>query len=253
MDSRGSLVCREAGHRRSRGRSIVGRHTPSSSGAGARRFFRSGAAEPLAAKKQHKKVGQKVDVNDDHCFVGFDAYKQVIASDVDVVLLAVPPHFRPKPGRRGRSGKHVFAEKPVAVDALGVKKVLEACALAKRRNGGVSGLCWRYNNIVRAAMQQVHEGAVGDIVALECNYNASLPGKAWPMVREAGWSDMEWQMRTGTGSPGSRAIISSSKRYTASIKPPGPCTTSRRSRPFRWAACRPALASRWEASSTTTR
>ncbi|HEY5313058.1 MAG TPA: Gfo/Idh/MocA family oxidoreductase [Pirellulales bacterium] len=147
--------------------------------------------------KQHAKVGERVEVNDDHCFVGFDAYKQVIASDVDVVLLATPPHFRPQHlAAAVEAGKHVFAEKPVAVDARGVQKVLEACALAKRNNTAVaSGLCWRYNNVARASIQQIQDGAVGEIVSLECTYNASLPGKAWPMIREAGWSDMEWQMR----------------------------------------------------------
>jgi predicted dehydrogenase len=147
--------------------------------------------------KQHDKIGDRVEVNDDHCFVGFDAYKQVIASDVDIVLLASPPHFRPQHlAAAVEAGKHVFAEKPVAVDALGVQKVLEACALAKRNSTAVvSGLCWRYSNVARASIQQIHDGAVGEIVALEATYNASLPGKAWPMVRESGWSDMEWQMR----------------------------------------------------------
>lgn len=147
--------------------------------------------------KQHQQVGDRVEVSDDRCFVGFDAYKQVIASDVDVVLLAAPPHFRPAHlAAAVEAGKHVFAEKPVAVDARGVHKVLEACALAKKKNTAVvSGLCWRYNNTARASIEQIHNGAVGDIIALECTYNASLPGKAWPTVRETGWGDMEFQLR----------------------------------------------------------
>ena len=151
----------------------------------------------LALLKQQKEIKDKIDVTPDRCFVGFDAYQKVIDSGVDVVLLATPPHFRPMHLKAAvDAGKHVFAEKPVAVDALGVKKVLAACEEAKKKNiAVVSGLCWRYNNIARASIQQIHEGAVGDIVALECTYNASLPGKAWPMVRESGWSDMEWQMR----------------------------------------------------------
>jgi predicted dehydrogenase len=147
--------------------------------------------------KQHKQVGNRVEVDDDHCFVGFDAYQQLIDSGVDVVLMAAPPHFRPLHLEAAiKAGKHVFAEKPVAVDAPGVHRVLAACEEAKKKNlAVVSGLCWRYDFGARAAVQQVHDGAVGEIVTLEAIYNASLPGKKWPMVREKGWSDMEWQMR----------------------------------------------------------
>jgi predicted dehydrogenase len=151
----------------------------------------------LSNLKQVKKIADRIDVSDDACFVGFDAYQKVIDSGVDLVLLATPPQFRPQHlAAAVKAGKHVFAEKPVAVDAPGVRKVLDACAEAKKKNiSVVSGLCWRYENFARASIQQIHDGAVGDIVGLECTYNASLPGKAFPMVRESGWSDMEWQMR----------------------------------------------------------
>jgi predicted dehydrogenase len=142
-------------------------------------------------------VADRVAVDVDHRFVGFDAYQKLIAGGVDVVLLAAPPHFRPAHLQAAiDAGKHVFAEKPVAVDAPGVRKVLAACAEAKRKNlAVVSGLCWRYNFTARDAIKQVHDGAVGDIVALQSSYNSGRPGKPWPMVREPGWSDMEWQLR----------------------------------------------------------
>lgn len=145
----------------------------------------------------HKEVGSRVDVPKDRQFVGFDAYKQLIASDVDVVLLGAPPHFRPAHLEACiDAGKHVFAEKPVAVDAPGVRRVLEACRKAKEKNLAVaSGLCWRYNYTARSSIAQVHEGAVGDLVAIESTYNASRPGKPYPLVREDGWSDMEFQLR----------------------------------------------------------
>jgi predicted dehydrogenase len=147
--------------------------------------------------KSHEKIGPRVKVSDDCLFTGFDAYQQVIAAGVDVVLLAAPPHFRPQHLEAAvKAGKHVFAEKPVAVDAPGVERVLAACEEAKRKNlSVVSGLCWRYDLGARASVQQIHDGAVGEIVALEASYDASLPGKKWPMVRETGWSDMEWQLR----------------------------------------------------------
>ena len=79
--------------------------------------------------------------------MGFDAYKAVIASGVDVVLLATPPQFRPLHLRAAvEAGKHVFAEKPVAVDAPGVRSVLATCEEARKKNlSVVSGLCLRYS------------------------------------------------------------------------------------------------------------
>ena len=142
-------------------------------------------------------LSKRIDIAKDHGFTGFDAYQKVIDSDVDVVLLATPPHFRPQHLEACiDAGKHVFAEKPVAVDAAGVKKVLAACEAAKKKNlAVVSGLCWRYNRVARAAIERIHDGAIGQIVAMHSTYNASKPGKVWPMRREEGWSDMQWQLR----------------------------------------------------------
>lgn len=142
-------------------------------------------------------TSSRIDVPKDRCFTGFDAYRKLIDSGVDVVLLATPPHFRPQHLEACiEAGKHVFAEKPVAVDAVGVKKVLAASAAAKKKNlAVVSGLCWRYDNRARASIEQIHSGAIGSIVAMHSSYNASPPGKEWPMRREEGWGDMEWQLR----------------------------------------------------------
>src|SRR5262249_48205649 len=75
----------------------------------------------LESLKKLQEIASKIDVPEERCFVGFDAYKQVLASGVDVVLLATPPHFRPIHLKAAiDAGKHVFAEKPVAVDAPGV-------------------------------------------------------------------------------------------------------------------------------------
>src|SRR5262245_47990553 len=133
-----------------------------------------------------KELGDKFDVKDDHCFTGFDAYKQLIDSGVDVVLLASPPHFRPAHiAYAVEKGKHIFCEKPVAVDGPGVRKVLQACAEAKKKNlAVVSGLCWRYDTPKRETMKQIHDGAVGDIVAMHCSYNT---GPLWVKDRQAAW------------------------------------------------------------------
>ena len=148
----------------------------------------------LAALLRDDDIKGKVAVNAQHKFVGFDAYKQVIDSGIDVVLLATPPHFRPAHLKYAvEKGKHIFAEKPVAVDAPGVRSVLASCEEAKKKNlAVVSGLCWRYHPAKRETMKRIHDGAVGDIVALQCSYNT---GPLWSKDRQPGWSDMEWQIR----------------------------------------------------------
>lgn len=141
-----------------------------------------------------KENPEKVQVADDHCFVGFDAYQKVIDSGVDVVVLATPPHFRPAHLKAAiEAGKHVFCEKPVAVDGPGVRSVLESCELARQKNlSVVSGLCWRYDYGVRETMQRVLDGAIGEVVAIQENY---LAGSLWMHPRKPEWSDMEWQLR----------------------------------------------------------
>src|SRR4051812_9146974 len=116
-------------------------------------------------------VGPKVDVPSSRRFVGFEACAQLIASGVDVVLLCTPPQFRPLHLRLAiDAGKHVFAEKPVAVDAPGVRSVMETCKRAKEKNlSVVSGLCLRYDSGFRETVKRIHEGAVGEINAMLAN------------------------------------------------------------------------------------
>jgi predicted dehydrogenase len=142
---------------------------------------------------KNKTVTARVDVNKDRCFVGFEAYRQVIQC-CDVVLLCTPPGFRPMHLRAAvEAGKHVFAEKPVAVDAPGVRHVLESCALARKRNLSiVSGLCLRYSTNYREMMRRLHDGAIGPLRVLQAN---DLRGGIWHHARQKNWSDMEWQMR----------------------------------------------------------
>jgi predicted dehydrogenase len=101
----------------------------------------------LATLQTKKDVAEKIDVPADRQFVGFDAYKELVASGVDVVLLATPPLFRPAHLKAAvDAGLHIFAEKPVAVDAPGVRSVLATCELARQKGlSVVSGLCLRYS------------------------------------------------------------------------------------------------------------
>ncbi len=112
--------------------------------------------------KKGEKIAAKVAVKPERCFVGFDAYQKVIAC-CDVVLLCTPPGFRPIHLKAAvEAGKHVFAEKPVAVDAPGVRSVLETCAAAKKKNLSiVSGLCLRYHDGFQELVKRISRGGGG--------------------------------------------------------------------------------------------
>ncbi|MEE2775366.1 MAG: Gfo/Idh/MocA family oxidoreductase [Acidobacteriota bacterium] len=127
-------------------------------------------------------------------FVGFDACADLLASGVDVVLLATPPGFRPAHLKAAvDAGKHVFCEKPVAVDAPGIRSVYETVEEARRRKLSlVSGFCWRYSDAERETFRRIAKGAIGDVLAVHSCYNT---GPIWVRERAAEWSEMEYQMR----------------------------------------------------------
>src|SRR5262249_37711514 len=147
----------------------------------------------LETLQKDKDAASKVAVKPDHCFVGFDAYKHVIAAS-DVVLLCTPPHFRPVHLKAAvEASKHVFAEKPVGVDAPGVRCVLETCELARKKGLSiVSGLCLRYDNGFKEIVKRLHDGAIGEVLTLQAN---DYRGSIWVKPRQSDWSDMVWQMR----------------------------------------------------------
>jgi myo-inositol 2-dehydrogenase / D-chiro-inositol 1-dehydrogenase len=155
--------------------------------------FRDKIEASLRGLQRDAGISERVDVPPERRFAGFDAYQDVIRA-CDVVLLCSPPGFRPSHIEAAvRAGKHIFAEKPVAVDGPGVRRVLAACQEAQRRRLAVaSGFCWRKHAGMRQVVERVHDGAVGNIVALQCTYNT---GTLWHRVREEGMSDMEWQVR----------------------------------------------------------
>ena len=148
----------------------------------------------LATIQADPELASKIDVPEERRFVGFNAYKELLACGVDVVLLCTPPHFRPAHLKAAiDAGKHVFAEKPVAVDAPGVHSVLATCAEAERKNlSVVSGLCLRFHRGFQEVIKRIHDGALGEIVGLQSN---DLRGPIWMFPRQKTWSDMEWQMR----------------------------------------------------------
>jgi len=148
----------------------------------------------LAKLKADPKIAGKIDVPAERRFSGFDNYQKVLESGIDVVLLAEPPHFRPKHLKAAiEAGKHVFAEKPVAVDAPGVRSVLATCEQARKKGlSVVSGLCLRYAHGFREAVQRIHDGAIGEIASVQAS---DFRGPIWVRARQPGWSDLEYQVR----------------------------------------------------------
>jgi predicted dehydrogenase len=145
--------------------------------------------------RRNDSFADRVQVPQEKVFVGFDAYKQVIDSGVDVVILATPPHFRPQHlAYAVDAGKHTFVEKPVAVDAPGVRSIIETCEKAKQKNlSVVSGLCWRYHPTVRGTVRRVVEDkAIGDIIAIQSCYNGNT---LWHRPKMPEWSKMEYEVR----------------------------------------------------------
>ncbi|PYJ81567.1 MAG: dehydrogenase [Verrucomicrobia bacterium] len=148
-------------------------------------------------KKNHQ---DKVEISDDHKFVGFDAYKHAIAL-ADVVVLATPPGFRPIHFEEAvKQGKHIFMEKPVATDAPGVRRVLAAAEEAKKKNLKVGVGLQRHHQLgYIETLKRLHDGEIGDITAMRCYWNGTTP---WvhpraELEKHAGrkLTEMEYQMR----------------------------------------------------------
>ena len=139
------------------------------------------------------KFGNKVDVPKERQFVGFDGYLKAM-SFADVVLLVTPPGFRPMHFEEAiKQGKHVFMEKPVAVDAPGIRRVLLAAEEAKKKKlNVVVGLQRRYQTNYQEAMKRIQDGAIGDIVSGQVYWNS---GGVWVRPRVAGQTEMDYQMR----------------------------------------------------------
>ncbi|MFA6945791.1 MAG: Gfo/Idh/MocA family oxidoreductase [Pedobacter sp.] len=136
----------------------------------------------------------KVKVNQENRFVGFDAYQRLIDSGVDVVLLTTPPAFRPEQLTAAvNAGKHIFCEKPVAVDAPGVRKVLAAAKKAKEKGLSlVSGFTFRYDLPKRELFGKVQSGEIGEVRMVNSTRNG---GGLWYFPRKPEWTEMEYQMR----------------------------------------------------------
>jgi len=153
--------------------------------------FRDRLDEAYSAAKE--KFGDRVDVPESRKYTGFDAYKAAIR-DADVVLLVSPPGFRPAHFAEAvRLNKHVFMEKPVAVDVPGIRSVLASAEAAKRKKlNVVVGLQRHYQTSYREAVKRIRDGAMGDVVAGQVYWNG---GNIWRWDRKPGQTEMEYQLR----------------------------------------------------------
>ena len=162
-----------------------------------------GDAFPEAIERAHAGLTSKYQATPDRInapterrFVGLDAYQKVLDSGIDFVILATPGGFRPMMLRAAvEAGKHIFCEKPMAVDPVGVLSVLESAKIAKAKNLAIrSGFCMRFEPAYVEAMNRVRGGDIGDIVAI---YSTRMGGRLsrFSGERIAGQSDLEWQLR----------------------------------------------------------
>jgi predicted dehydrogenase len=139
-------------------------------------------------------LASRIKITPESSFTGFDAYKKVLASNVDLVILATPPAYRAAHlAAAVDAGKHIFAEKPVAVDPAGVRSVLATYDRARAKNLAIGvGTQRRHQDDYRQTIARLHDGAIGKIVSGQVFWNQ---GGLWTRDRQPTWTDAEWQIR----------------------------------------------------------
>ena len=144
--------------------------------------------------REQLKTQKNVEIPDEKCFVGFDSYEKVIDSGVDMVLLCTPPHFRPAHVEAAvNAGKHIFMEKPCAVDPVGARTVLVASKKAQQTGLNiVSGTIRRAQKDYMETWRRVASGEIGEIVGAHIIRNG---GALWVKKRKPEWTDMEYMLR----------------------------------------------------------
>jgi predicted dehydrogenase len=145
--------------------------------------------------KLREKHPDKIKVAPDKCFTGFDGYKKVcVLPDVNLIVTAAPPGFRPIHLQAAvEAGKHVFMEKPVAVDPAGVRSVIASSELARSKGlAVVAGTQRRHQARYLELMRRIKDGAIGEVVGGQCYWNQ---GELWVVKKTPEMSDMEWQCR----------------------------------------------------------
>ena len=148
--------------------------------------------------KLSKDVPAALKVAPDKRFVGFDAYKKVLACDVHMVVLTAPPHWRAQHFQAAvEAGKHVFMEKPGGVDPKGIRSVIQTAELAQQKKlSVVAGTQRRHSKKYQEIIRRIHDGQIGDIVAAQGYWNGGDMLGYWKWWDKENRSDMEWQCRS---------------------------------------------------------
>ena len=151
-------------------------------------------ADRLTGLRENLKTKWNQEVPEDHCFTGFDAYKQVIDSGVDMVIVATPPVFRPAHFQYAtEKGVHSFLEKPIAVDAKGYRLIMATAKQAEAKGlSVVTGTQRHHQRPYVESFKKIQEGMIGEITGGNVYWNQ---GMLWYKERQQGWSDMEWMIR----------------------------------------------------------
>ena len=151
-------------------------------------------ADRLTGLRENLKTKWNQEVPEDHCFTGFDAYKQVIDSGVDMVIVATPPVFRPTHFQYAtEKGVHSFLEKPIAVDAKGYRLIMATAKQAEAKGlSVVTGTQRHHQRPYVESFKRIQEGMIGEITGGNVYWNQ---GMLWYKERQQGWSDMEWMIR----------------------------------------------------------
>jgi predicted dehydrogenase len=149
-------------------------------------------------KEGYEKWKDRIRVNPDMRFTGFDAFKKVIAADVDIVMLATPPGYRPEHFEAAvAANKHVFCEKPFGTDAMGVKRFMAAAKISEQKKlTVVSGAQRHFARDYQDTVARIRDGELGNVQALYAHWIGSpvFPIKT-PEDRKPGWGEMTWQHR----------------------------------------------------------
>ncbi|HPS55515.1 MAG TPA: Gfo/Idh/MocA family oxidoreductase [Sedimentisphaerales bacterium] len=140
----------------------------------------------------------KINVTPEMMFTGFDAYKKILATDIDLVILTTQPAFRPIHLKAAiEAGKHVFMEKPVAVDPVGVRSVIESSKLAKDKNIAiVAGTQRRHQPSYLEIIRRLKDGQIGDVLGGQIYWvGGDVAGWGFFNEPKPEWSEMETQCR----------------------------------------------------------
>ncbi len=157
-------------------------------------LFKERIEESQKVLRELEGAADKMAVTPETTFVGFDAYEKVLATDCNYVILASPPGFRPTHLRAAiAANKHIFTEKPIAVDGPGVRTCFELAQIAEQKKLGIGvGLQRHHSKGYLESMKRIKQGAIGDVVGGRAYW---LQRDLWFKARQPTWSDVEWQIR----------------------------------------------------------